>query len=178
MTIIEQLKKLEQESIERKVPIIGPEKAKWILNKIKQNKPKTILELGTANGYSGIILASEGAILTTVDTSPHAVQEAMKNFKEFNITAHVILGDGVKYVKELTQENAKFDLILLDFANKEYINVLKNCLKILSKDGMLIADNIDLPGCKEFKERIQVHPKLNTEIIGIGNGMSSSMFKN
>ena len=84
----------------------------------------------------------------------------------------------MKYVKELTQENAKFDLILLDFANKEYINVLKNCLKILSKDGMLIADNIDLPGCKEFKERIQVHPKLNTEIIGIGNGMSSSMFKN
>jgi predicted O-methyltransferase YrrM len=174
--IIEQLKKLEQESIEKKVPIIGPEKGMWILNKVKQHKPKTILELGTANGYSGIILASEGAILTTVDTSPNAVKEAMKNFKEFNVTAHVILGDGVKYVEELTHQNLKFDLILLDFANKEYINVLENCIKILSKDGALIADNIDLPGCHEFKEKIQIHPKLNTEIITIGNGMSYSTF--
>ena len=148
-----------------------------ITNKIKQHKPKTILELGTANGYSGIILASEGATLTTVDTSPHAVQEAMKNFKEFNITAHVILGDGVKYVEELAQEKIQFDMILLDFANKEYIKVLEPCLKILSKKGILIADNIDLPGCKEFKERIQVHPKLDTEIITIGNGMSYSVFK-
>ncbi|NQV90886.1 methyltransferase domain-containing protein [Candidatus Woesearchaeota archaeon] len=175
--IIEQLKKLEQESIERKVPIIGSEKGRWILDKIKQLKPKTILELGTANGYSGIILASEGAILTTVDTSPHAVQEAMKNFKEFNVTAHVILGDGVKYVEELAQENIRFDMILLDFANKEYINVLENCIKILSKDGVLVADNIDLPGCYEFKEKIQVHPKLNTEMIKIGNGMSYSILK-
>jgi len=175
--ILEQLKELEQESIKRKVPIIGPEKGRWILDKIKQFKPKTILELGNANGYSGIILASEGAILTTIDTSPHAVQEAMANFKKFNVTAQVILGDGVKYVEELLTEKAKFDLILLDFANKEYIHVLENCIKILSKNGILIADNIDLPGCKEFKEKIQVHPKLNTEIIKIGNGMSSSTFK-
>ena len=56
--ILDKLKKLEIESINRGIPIIGFNKGKNLLQKIEQIKPKNVLELGTANGYSGIILTS------------------------------------------------------------------------------------------------------------------------
>ena len=65
--ILEKLKSLETESIGRGIPIIGSGKGRFLYEKVLEAKPKKVLELGTANGYSGIILGYLGAKLTTID---------------------------------------------------------------------------------------------------------------
>jgi predicted O-methyltransferase YrrM len=166
--IISKLKELEKESISRNIPIIGSEKGTWLYNKILELKPKKILELGTANGYSGIILGSEGAKLTTIELNSKIIAEAKSNFKKFNINAKIINGDGVKEIKKL---NEKYDLIFIDFIKKEYITILEDCIRL---GKYIIADNINFKRCKNFKEKILNHPKLKTEIINIKDGLSFS----
>ena len=177
--IIEKLKELEKKSLERKIPIIGSEKGEWLVSIIKEHKPQKILELGSANGYSGIILASQGAKLTTIELSPKSAQEAKENFNQFNTNAKIIIGDAVQEIKKI---NESFDLIFIDFALTKYIDVLEDCLRLLKQDGILIADNINLEvqrkttikHCKDFKNAILNHSKLKTKIIEIKDGLSFS----
>lgn len=173
--IISLLQDLESESISRGIPILGRDKGSWLLNKVKEIKPKLILELGTANGYSGSILGSEGAELITVEINPEIAEEAEKNFSRFNINASIIIGDGVKEVEKLVKEKQDyFDLIFIDFAKNDYIKVLENCIKLVKNNGFIIADNITFDGCQDFKEAVLNHPKLKTEIIKIKDWLSCS----
>mgnify|MGYP001568116032 CR=1 FL=1 len=176
--ILTELKQLEQESKKRGIPIIGHEKGAWLLKKIKEHQPKLILELGTANGYSGIILGSEGAKLITVEQDPKRVNEAEHNFSKFNIKATVVNNDAEIEVKNTAKEKKNhntFDLIFIDFAKKGYNKVLDDCIKLVKKRGIIIADNITMAGCRDFKERVLKHPQLKTEIIDIKDGLSCSM---
>lgn len=178
--IFNQLKELEQISIKRGIPIIGSEKGKWLFEKIQELKPKKILELGTANGYSGCILGSEGAELITIEKDKRMVMEAEQNFKQHHINAAVIAGDAVKETENLAMKKTNhnsFDLIFIDFAKKQYINVLEDCILLVKKQGFIIADNITMEGCKNFKESVLQHPLLETKIIRIKDGMSCSMKK-
>ena len=115
---ISDLKKLEIESLKRGIPIIGSVKGKWLLEKIKELKPKRILELGTANGYSGIILGSENGELITMEINPEITKEAEKNFKEFKIKAKIIIKDANEEIKNIKD---KFNLIYIDHNKKGYI---------------------------------------------------------
>ena len=82
MIKIKDFEKLELKSIEKGIPIIGREKGNWLYNTVLNLKPKKVLEFGTANGYSGIILGSNGARLTTIEIDPKIAKEAKKNFKK------------------------------------------------------------------------------------------------
>src|SRR3989338_1249157 len=104
MIIINQLKSLEQESISRRIPIVGSVKGTWLLQQVQKYKPKRILELGTANGYSGCILGSEGAEVITIDVDRQITQEAKKNYALFNIKATIIIQDGVEAVRVMAAE--------------------------------------------------------------------------
>lgn len=163
--MLSSLKKLEEESIRRGIPIIGDKKGKFLLDFIKKNKPKEILELGTANGYSDIILGSERGRLTTVDINSKISYEARENFNEYDIDAKIIIGDCVRVVKELIKKNRKFDLIFIDFEKAKYIEVLEDCIRLLNKNGTIITDNINFDKCEDYKERILNHDKLKTKII-------------
>ncbi|MBI2582541.1 class I SAM-dependent methyltransferase [Candidatus Woesearchaeota archaeon] len=174
-SIIAKLQPLEQESITRGIPILGSKKGAWLLEKIKQTKPKIILELGTANGYSGCILGSQGAELTSIDVNAIIAEEARQNFKKYRINAQVLVGDAVEIVKRLAKEKSEYyDLIFIDFAKKQYYNVLENCIKLVKKGGLIIADNITMDGCQDYQEAVLNHPQLKTELIPIMDGLSSS----
>lgn len=166
--VILKLKELEKESISRGIPIIGSEKGTWLYDKILELKPKKVLELGTANGYSGIILGSEGAELTTVELDSKIAEKAKSNFEKFNINARIIIGDGVEEIKKLDEN---FDLIFIDFAKKKYIKILEDCIRL---GKYIIADNISFEGCQDFKEKILNDKRLETEIIDIKDGLSFS----
>lgn len=172
---ISDLNELEQKSIQRNIPIIGSEKGEWLLNKIKELKPKRILELGTANGYSGIILGSEGAELTTVDKDTRIVKEAMKNYSKFDVNAKILIGDAVEIVEDLVSKKEEFDLIFIDFEKKFYLDVLDNCITLVKNGGIIMADNINMAKCQEFKKVVMKHSKLQTVIIEIGDGLSYSV---
>ena len=173
--IIEELKKLEIESISRDIHIVGSEKGKWIHEKILELKPKKILELGTATGYSGIILGSEGAELVTIEKDNQRADEAKENFKQFGINANIIIEDGVEIVNGITSnEKEAFDLIFIDFYKKRYFKVLEDCLKLVKIGGYIIADNITFEGCQDYRNAILNDNRLKTEIINIKDGLSIS----
>lgn len=175
MITLQQLKDLEEESISRGIPIVGSDKGAWLLQFIQEHKPKKILELGTANGYSGIILGSEQGELTTIEINEKIAEEAMQNFALFNINAKIIMGDGVELVKHIAQKNKEiFDLIFIDFHKKGYFQVLDSCLYLIKKGGYIIADNITMEGCEDFKEAVLSHSKLQTKFISIKDGLSCS----
>ena len=177
MGIINDLKSLESESLARGIPIIGCEKAEWLLSKIEELRPEQVLELGTANGYSGLVLGSLGANLLTVELDKKIASEAVQNFKNFNIDAKVVVADGVAVVCDLVDKNQLFDLIFVDFAKKKYVNVFNSCLKLLRVGGFLIADNINFLGCKDFKNLVVSSKFLDTQLIDIKDGLSFSKKK-
>lgn len=173
--IITKLQPLEQESLARGIPIIGSKKGAWLLQKVQETKPKKILELGTANGYSGCLLGSEGAELTTIEVNAIIAEEAKQNFRKYKINAKVLTGDAVEIVKRLANEKHEYyDLIFIDFAKNKYIDVLENCIKLVRKGGLIIADNITMGGCQDYKESVLNHTQLKTELIPIRDGLSLS----
>lgn len=175
--IVSKLGLLEQDSIKRKIPILGKEKGIWLYGKVKELQPKRILELGTANGYSGIILGSEGSELTTIELDEKIAEEAMINFANFNVNAKILIGDGVKIVNELAsveKNHHSFDLIFIDFAKKRYIEILESCLKLTKQNGAIIADNITMGGCQDYKKAVLNDSRLKTEIVDIKDGLSCS----
>jgi predicted O-methyltransferase YrrM len=170
--MIEKLSELEKESKERGIPIIGPEKGAWLLQKVKELKPKKILELGCANGYSGCILGSAGGVLTTIEQDDKIAMEAMQNFSKFDVNAEVILGDGAQIVKELS---GSFDLIFIDFSKKNYLKVLEDCIRLCNVSSVIVADNISMSGCADFREKVLSDSRLKTEIVDIKDGLSYSV---
>jgi len=175
--IISLLQDLENQSILRGIPIIGREKGTWLHTKVEELQPELVLELGTANGYSGIILGSEGAELLTIEINPKMAEEASNNFTQFSTNAKIIVGDGVEEVQKLVLNKSNlesFDLIFIDFAKSKYIEVLENCLKLVKKGGFIIADNISMEGCQNYKMAVLKHPQLKTELIKIMDGLSCS----
>ena len=169
---IKDLKQLEKESIKRSIPIIGSVKGKWLLDKVKELKPKKILELGTANGYSGIILGSEKGELITIEQNKKIAEEARVNFDKFNIKAEILIGDANFIIKDL---KGKLDLIYIDHNKKGYVKVFDYCIRLLNKNGVIIADNISFDECKDFKDKILKDSRLKTEIIDIEDGLSYSL---
>ncbi len=175
--ILKLLQELEQQSIKRGLPIIGSEKGAWLHQKVQEHQPKKVLELGTAVGYSGIILGSEGAELTTIELDERLAREAGENFKKFRTAAQVVVGNAVEEVRKLASKprhHEKFDLIFIDHTKSQYREVLDDCFQLLKKGGVLIADNITFTGCQDFKEIVLAHRELKTEIINIRDGLSYS----
>ncbi|MDO8656226.1 MAG: methyltransferase domain-containing protein [Nanoarchaeota archaeon] len=175
--IISLLQDLENQSNFRKIPILGREKGTWLHAKVEEIQPERVLELGTANGYSGIILGNEGAELMTIEINPAMAQEAKNNFAQFSVNANIIIGDAVEEVQTLVQDTKNiesFDIIFIDFAKAKYIEVLDNCLKLVKKGGFIIADNIQMEGCQNYKMAVLKHPQLKTELIKIKDGLSCS----
>jgi predicted O-methyltransferase YrrM len=175
MNIISKLQSLEQESLTRGIPILGSKKGAWLSQKIQQIKPQQILELGTANGYSGCILGSEGAEVTSIDVNAIIADEARQNFKKYGVKAQVLVGDAVEVVKRLAKEKVEhYDIIFIDFAKNKYVVVLEDSIKLVKKGGFIIADNITMDGCQNYKEAVLHHPQLQTELIPIKDGLSCS----
>ena len=177
MGIIAKLRELEQQSIARRIPIIGSVKGKWLLDQVQKYKPKKILELGTANGYSGCILGSEGGNLTTIEVDEKIAEEAALNFAKNNINAEILLGNGVDIIQDLVKKKLNFDLIFIDFFKKGYIKVGDNCVSLTKPGGVIIADNISMEDCRDFAAAVLHNPKLKTEVINIGDGLSYSIRK-
>ncbi len=173
----EDLRLLEQESVARGIPIVGVKKGKWLYDKIVELQPEKVLELGSANGYSGCILGSQGAELLTIELDPLIAQEAKKNYSFFQVKAKIIVGDAVIEVEKLARDaknHKSFDVIFIDFAKKKYLPVLENCVSLLKVGGYIIADNIMFLDVQEYRKRVQSHPQLQTEIILIQDGLACS----
>lgn len=187
---------IEKEAIETGVPIIRKEMGNLLKVLLSLKQPLRILEVGTAVGYSSILMSEnmpENCHITTIENYEKRIPIARNNFKragkEDKIT--LIEGDATLVLKEL---EGSYDFIFMDAAKGQYINFLDDILRLLSPGGLLISDNILQEGeiveshftvarrdktihtrMREYVYTLTHHKDLITSIVPIGDGITLSV---
>ena len=192
------LKNLREEAIRDNVPIIRREMESFLKVIIALRKPCEILELGSAVGYSAILMSEYGkgkCNITTIENYEKRIPIAKKNFAkaQYGDKIKLICGDALEEISKM--ENT-YDMIFIDAAKGQYINYLPEAIRLLNKGGVLIADNVLFDGdifesrygvvrrnrtihsrMREFLEAVKNHEQLITSIVPIGDGITFSIKK-
>lgn len=167
---------MENYALEHNVPIVTKEVAEFLRFTAERNKATDILEIGTAIGYSGIILAriaeKNGGILTTIEIDEDKYKTAADNFKRAELrNVDLILGDGNDIIKRLEK---KFDFIFIDAAKGQYKSFFDESYRLLKEGGIIIIDNILFRGYV-FSED---YPKKYSTIVRKLNEFIDYLFNN
>ncbi len=192
------LKNLEEYAAENDVPIVQPETAKFLQTFIMANKPKKILEVGCAIGYSSILMAqsSPKSHITTLEFDENIAGVAVENISKAGLSSRikVIYADARDYIPYMDCDEA-FDLIFLDGPKAHYINMLDDSIRLLKTGGVLICDNILYKGMTALddlviKRKVTIVKRLRkliseltsrddleTSILTIGDGLTLSIKK-
>ena len=140
----EVLDTIEREALDSYVPIIRKEMQSFLKLLLAMQKPKRILEVGTAVGFSAILMAEYNPYpceIVTIENYDKRIPIARENFvragKDNQIT--LIEGDATEVLKTLEEP---FDMIFMDAAKGQYINFMPDILRLLKKDGVLVSDNV------------------------------------
>ena len=141
--VIDELKEMQNEYRKNGIPTILEEGLNELLLILSIKQPKTILELGTSVGCSGIAMlkAVPNATLVTVEKMPSVQSEALINFEKYGVKDRItsLVGDSVEVVKTLTQ---KFDFVFLDCNKAGYAKLYPLLKNLLNDGGVIFADNI------------------------------------
>ena len=139
------IRKMEEYADEHGVPIMEKEGIEFLIEFIKHNKIKSILEVGTAIGYSAIKMAliSDDITITTIERDEVRYLEAVKNVKALGLQdrINIVLGDALEYIPD-----GMYDLIFIDAAKSQYIKFFEKYTKNLNEKGYVISDNINFHG--------------------------------
>lgn len=151
------------------VPIVTKEVAKYLEFMIKTNKVKNVLEVGTAIGYSGILMArlieKNGGVLTTIEIDEERFNQAKENFAKANLTnVKMILGDATEEIEKL---NDNYDFIFIDASKGQYKKFFEDSYKMLNENGIVFIDNIMFRGYlyKEYPKRFKTIVRKLDEFI-------------
>lgn len=155
--IIELLEENRCYAKEHYVPIIRDKSSKFLFDFVRENNIKTVLEIGTAIGYSGSIMLSAGVEkLATIDINSEYLELAKKTFERLGTSKDVeIFNDDAKNVIEVLKNNGqKFDMVFLDGAKGQYYRYLPVLKELLKENGVIFADNVLLQGLVKSDEVI------------------------
>lgn len=160
---------MEKYASEYNVPIVTKEVAEYLKFIVKSNGIKNILEVGTAIGYSGILMAKEieenGGKLYTIEIDEERYNLAQENFKKSGLNNIVsIKGDAVEEIKKIDE---KFDFVFIDASKGHYMEFFEDSYKLLNKDGIIFIDNIMFRGYlyKEYPKRFKTIVRRLNEFI-------------
>lgn len=186
------LGEIEQNAQERRVPIIPHETAIFLQMLVGQLKPRQVLEIGTAIGFSASLLAQlvgEKGQVTTIDRFDVMIREAKETFREVGVEDKVTLleGDAADILPTL---EGPFDFIFMDSAKAKYYEFFPYCMKLLRREGMLVIDDVFQGGTilddeKDVPKRVRKihkrlnqlldlvldHPALESSLIPLGDGL-------
>lgn len=146
---------IEKYAKDNNVPIMLPDGIEFLLNYIKENNVKTILEIGTAIGYSAIRMAliSSDIKVTTIERDIDRYNEAIKNISDFSLENQINVIYADAFDVDLTE---KFDLIFIDAAKSQYIKFFEKFKHNLNETGTIISDNLEFHGLVENKENVSL----------------------
>lgn len=143
----ENLKKMEKYAQENHVPIVEPEVAQLLKLQVKIKKPKNILELGTAIGYSALVMAeaSENSYIRSIERRADMIQLAEENIAKtkYKDRIKILQGDAEDILPTLEEE---YDFIFLDAAKGQYMEFFNQCVRILKPGGIILSDNVLFKG--------------------------------
>ncbi len=187
-------KDIQKYGIEHKVPITLEDTLSFLCKNINENNYKQVLEIGTAIGFGSITMAENTNLvhLDSVEIDEKMFNIASKNVNNHNLQNKITLYncDAINYLKQCTK---KYNFIYLDGPKGQYINYLPYLINLLSKGGMLIADNLYfhgmvtgkipiskgcramIKGLKKYIEEIKSNPNLHSTILDIGDGVGVSI---
>jgi len=186
------LKEMEEHAKEAHIPIIQPESAHLLKILCYISKPKRILEIGTAIGYSSIILAKsmdECGVIDTIEINEEMIEKAVGYIKRAGLgeKIRIINGDATEVLQCLS---TPYDFIFLDAAKGQYIEMLPHCLRLLKSGGIFVTDNVLYRGMvakegfvehkhrtiivklKEYIQLLRQNNELITSIVPSGDGIA------
>ena len=190
--MLNELEKIEKYARLFNVPIIEKPASEVLIESIKQCRPKRILEIGTAIGYSGsLMLLNSTATLLTIEKLAGAVQVAKENFKNLGLEnrVEIINGDANDVIITLKNQGEKFDYIFLDGPKSKYYYQLPTLLEMLETNGTIFADDVLYKGwvlnneypahkhrtiilsLRKFLETVKNDKSLSSELINVGDGV-------
>ena len=186
------IKELEDFAKENGVPIAQKETIKFLEFMVSMKKPLRILELGTAIGYSAILMhdaAGTNPHITTIERNEEMIKLAKENIKNFNLEDKIKIeeGDCLEILEKLDEP---YDLIFMDAGKGHYNHFLPHCLRLLKEDGIIIADNVLFRGMvasdelvkrrkitivkrmRTYLEMVSNDKNLVTSVIPMGDGIA------
>nr|WP_294466580.1 O-methyltransferase [uncultured Sellimonas sp.] len=192
------LETIEQEALKERVPIIRKEMQSFLKVLLLLKRPKRILEIGAAVGFSAILMseyAGDDCRIDTIENYEKRIQKARENIKmagkEKQI--HLLCGDAMEMLKTLEEP---YDMIFVDAAKAQYIAYFPEVMRLLKKEGMLISDNVLQDGgimesrfaverrdrtihsrMREYLYLLKHDDRLETAVVPIGDGASVSIKK-
>ena len=142
------IKEIQEYAEENNVPIMANDGIAFLTDYIKNNKITKILEIGTAIGYSAIMmaLANKEAEITTIERDEKRYLEAIKNIKKFNLEERITLIYKDAFDVKITD---KFDLIFIDAAKAQNTKFFEMFETNLKENGTIITDNMNFHGLVE-----------------------------
>ena len=186
-----ELEKIKQRALEEHIPIIMDDTLEYIYDLYKNKPISSILEIGTAVGYSAICftkILKEDGFIDTIERDLERIAEAKENIKKAEVEdkINIISGDAVEILPTI---NKKYDMVFIDAAKGKYPFFLKEALRMLNDDGIILADNILYKGyvmsdynkhkqrtavrnLREYIKEVTENPNLETEILETGDGLA------
>ena len=190
-SIYAEIREIKKYALDNKVPIMVDEGIDFLTTFIIKNQTTNILEIGSAIGYSAIMmaLANPNVKITTIERDRERYLEAVKNVKKLGLEDRIILifNDALE-----TSVEGKFDLIFIDAAKGQNIRFFEKFEPNLADHGAIITDNIDFHGLvekdvetiqsrnlrglirkiREYIDYLKNNPKYEVELLKIGDGIA------
>jgi len=187
---------IEQEAVRDYVPIIRKESRNLLRVLLKIKKPGAVLEVGTAIGFSAVLMGEslpESSHITTIEKYEKRIPVARENFRRAGMEEKITLleGDAADVLKEL---EGPYDFIFMDAAKGQYIHFLPEVLRLLAPGGILVSDNVLQDGdvvesryavvrrnrtihsrMREYLWALKHMDGLETIVLPIGDGMTVSV---
>lgn len=191
----ELLEAIEKEALDTYVPIIRKEMQSFLKVLLAIRKPMRILEVGTAVGFSALLMseyAPAGCKITTIEKYEKRLPIARENFRRAGREEQITLipGDALEVMQGL---EGPYDFIFMDAAKGQYIAYLPEVMRLLSDDGVLVSDNVLQDGdimesryaverrnrtihgrMREYLYELKHNSKLLTSILPLGDGVALS----
>ena len=189
---------IEQEALESFVPIIRKETQSFLKVIMLMNRPARVLEVGTAVGFSAILMSEylpEGSRITTIENYEKRIPIARNNFKRAGKEEQITLieGDALEVMKTL---EGPYDFIFMDAAKGQYIHYMREAVRLLADGGILMSDNVLQDGdiiesrfaverrnrtihsrMRDYLYELKHSNVLETSIIPLGDGVALSIKK-
>ena len=190
------LDEIEKEALDTYVPIIRKEMQSFLRLLLAMQKPMRILEVGTAVGFSAILMAEYGpkdCKIITIENYDKRIPIAKENFKRAGKAEQITLleGDATEILPTIEEP---FDLIFMDAAKGQYINYMPDVLRLLKKDGVLVSDSVLQDGdiieshyiverrnrtiykrMREYLYELTHSDELVTSVLPVGDGITVSV---
>lgn len=190
------LNELEQFALKTNVPVIRPQTQSFLKLLLAVKQPKQILEVGTAIGFSALLMSEYGpddCRITTIEKYEKRIPLAKENFRKAGREDRITLieGDASDILKNL---EGAYDFIFMDAAKGQYIHFLPDILRLMPMGGLLVSDNVLQDGdvlesryavtrrdrtihsrMREYLFALKHHEQLRTDILPLGDGVTVSV---